>query len=38
MIQVNRIGMRPYRMFLDPKCPSKAEWGKKGAGEEKLRP
>ena len=31
MIQVNRIGMRPYRMCLDPKCPSKAEWGKKGA-------
>ena len=29
MIQVNRIGMRPYRMCLDPKCPSKAEWGKK---------
>jgi DNA topoisomerase-1 len=29
MIQVNRIGMRPYRMCLDPKCPSKANWGKK---------
>ncbi len=31
MIQVNRIGMRPYRMCLDPKCPSKADWGKKKA-------
>ncbi len=31
MIQVSRIGMRPYRMCLDPKCPSKAEWGKKRA-------
>jgi len=29
MIQVNRAGMRPYRMCLDPKCPSKADWGKK---------
>jgi len=29
MIQVNRVGMRPYRMCLDPKCPSKADWGKK---------
>ena len=28
MIQVNRIGMRPYRMCLDPKCQSKASWGK----------
>jgi DNA topoisomerase-1 len=33
MIQVNRIGMRPYRMCLDPKCPSKADWGKKKADE-----
>ncbi|MDI6642782.1 MAG: DNA topoisomerase I [Candidatus Hodarchaeaceae archaeon] len=31
MIQVSRIGMRPYRMCLDPKCLSKAEWGKKRA-------
>ena len=36
MIQVNRIGMRPYRMCLDPKCPSKAEWGKKGAVAKKV--
>lgn len=31
MIQVNRQGMRPYRMCLDPKCPSKKDWGKKKA-------
>jgi len=29
MIQVNRAGMRPYRMCIEPKCPSKAEWRKK---------
>ena len=29
MIQVNRIGMRPYRMCVDPKCPSKDNWGKR---------
>jgi DNA topoisomerase-1 len=32
MIQVNRQGMRPYRMCLDPRCPSKEDWGKKKAG------
>ncbi len=37
MIQVNRIGMRPYRMCIDPKCPSKAEWGKKRAAARKSR-
>ena len=31
MIQVNRAGMRPYRMCIDPKCLSKADWGKKRA-------
>lgn len=31
MIQVNRQGTRPYRMCLDPKCPSKKDWGKKKA-------
>jgi len=31
MIQVNRQGMRPYRMCIDPKCPSKKDWGKKKA-------
>ncbi len=29
MIQVNRPGMRPYKMCLDPKCPTKSEWRKK---------
>jgi len=29
MIQVNRQGMRPYRMCIDPKCVSKKDWGKK---------
>ncbi len=29
MIQVNRPGVRPYRMCLEPKCVSKADWGKK---------
>jgi len=28
MIQINRVGARPYRMCLDPKCPSKVNWGK----------
>jgi len=32
MIQVNRPGARPYRMCIDPKCPSKAEWGKRKGG------
>jgi len=26
MIQVNRAGMRPYRMCLEPKCESKEKW------------
>ena len=29
MIQVNRVGTRPYRMCVDPKCLSKVDWGKK---------
>jgi len=29
MIQVNRIGARPYRMCLDPKCSSKKNWGRR---------
>jgi DNA topoisomerase-1 len=29
MIQVNRAGMRPYRMCILPDCPSKADWKKK---------
>jgi DNA topoisomerase-1 len=29
LIQVNRQGARPYRMCLDPTCPSKKDWGKK---------
>lgn len=29
MIQVNRVGTRPYRMCIDPGCPSKVGWGKK---------
>ncbi|MDH5443879.1 MAG: hypothetical protein OEX16_06265, partial [Hadesarchaea archaeon] len=29
MIQINRVGARPYRMCIDPKCPSKVNWGKK---------
>jgi len=29
MIQVNRQGMRPYRMCIDPNCVSKKDWGKK---------
>ncbi len=36
MIQVNRIGMRPYRMCLDPKCPSKADWGKRKKKQKKV--
>jgi len=28
MIQVNRAGMRPYHMCLEPKCESKKDWGK----------
>jgi DNA topoisomerase-1 len=33
MIQVNRTGMRPYRMCIDPKCSSKAGWGKNRNGD-----
>jgi DNA topoisomerase-1 len=29
MIQVVRRGKRPFRMCVDPKCETKAEWGKK---------
>ncbi len=29
MIKVIRKGRRPYTMCIDPKCPSKADWGKK---------
>lgn len=29
MIKVIRKGRRPYTMCIDPKCPSKANWGKK---------
>ena len=28
IIKVIRKGMRPFTMCLDPKCPTKAEWGK----------
>jgi DNA topoisomerase-1 len=28
MIQVQRKGKRPFRMCLDPKCVTKADWGK----------
>jgi len=28
MIQVQRKGRRPFRMCLDPKCETKADWGK----------
>ncbi len=27
MIKVIRKGRRPYQMCIDPKCPSKADWG-----------
>jgi DNA topoisomerase-1 len=37
MIQVNRPGMRPYRMCLSPECPTKADWGKKRAGAKKKK-
>jgi len=29
MIQISRPGARSYRMCLEPKCSSKAEWGKR---------
>lgn len=29
MIQVIRKGKRPFKMCLDPKCETKADWGKK---------
>lgn len=29
IIKVIRKGRRPFNMCLDPKCPTKAEWGKK---------
>ena len=29
MIQVSRPGVRPYRMCLEPKCSTKAEWGRR---------
>jgi DNA topoisomerase-1 len=37
MIQVNRAGMRPYRMCLEPKCESKKDWGKKKKAASKIR-
>jgi len=36
MIQVNRPGMRPYRMCLSPECPSKADWGKRRKARKKV--
>ncbi|MCQ8898448.1 MAG: DNA topoisomerase, partial [Hadesarchaea archaeon] len=33
LIQVRRTGRRPYRMCLDPNCPSKAGWGKNREGD-----
>jgi len=35
MIQVNRVGMRPYRMCINHRCPSKVDWGKKKLATEK---
>jgi DNA topoisomerase-1 len=32
LIQVNRAGMKPYRMCVDPKCPSKDNWGERKSG------
>jgi len=29
MIQVSRVGRRPYKMCLDPTCPSKEKWNRK---------
>ena len=29
IIEVRRRGKRPFRMCIDPKCPSKADWEKK---------
>jgi DNA topoisomerase-1 len=29
VIKVIRAGKRPFTMCIDPKCPSKADWGKK---------
>jgi len=37
MIQVNRAGMRPYRMCLEPKCESKKYWGKRKAAAAKSK-
>jgi len=33
LIQVRRTGRRPYKMCLDPNCPSKAGWGKNREGD-----
>jgi DNA topoisomerase-1 len=33
MIQVSRAGLRPYRMCINPTCPSKESWGKKNSKE-----
>ena len=35
MIKVIRKGKRPYTMCIDPKCPSKADWGKKKKSKKK---
>lgn len=35
MIQVNRTGMRPYRMCINHQCSSKVDWGKKKLATEK---
>jgi len=37
MIQVNRAGMRPYRMCLEPKCESKKDWGNRKAAAAKSK-
>jgi DNA topoisomerase I len=40
-IQIQRRGMRPYRMCINHKCASKADWdkdGEKGGFKEKRRP
>lgn len=34
MIKVIRKGRRPYTMCIDPKCPSKADWGNKNQEKE----
>ena len=38
MIQVIRKGKRPFRMCLDPKCETKADWGKPRKGKKSKKP